>query len=144
MVNVWMSLKRGFRMCLTIKTLNTKVCFVKTMVYNPLNVNDVNNKKHRSQARSHSKALKLKLISIECERGNDFSRTYVGNFFYSPLFCIIQYTIYIFIFFILTCACIFIFTRSHFNKNNIKTMAYHVNDFKNSFPCHSHLLISFT
>lgn len=41
-------------------------------------------------------------------------------------------------FFLFACVNILLFTHSHLNKINIKTMAYHVNDLKKSFPSHSH------
>lgn len=131
-------------MCLTSNSLKSNICFVKTMICNSLYVNDVNNKKLRSHARSHDKLLKLIVICKQCERVNNFSCAHVRNYFLSLLILFIFSYTTLFIFFTLTCACIFLFTCSHLIKNNIKTNAYHVNDNKNAFTCRSHLLISFT
>lgn len=133
-----MSLKRGFRMCLTNNALKFNICFVKTMVCNSLYVNDVNNKKLRSHVRSHDNLLKSIVIFSQCERVNDFSRTYVGNYFLPLLILFILSYTSIFIFF-LSRARIFLFTCSHLIKINIKTMAYHVNEIKNSFTRRSHV-----
>ncbi len=110
----------------------------KTMACNPLNVNDGNNKKRRSHARSHDMCLNNKNIFMQCEQVNNFSCAYVRNYFSPTPFTYFLDTFCIFIFFLLTCVSVLLFTCSHLNKINIKTIAYHVNDLKNSFTGRSH------
>lgn len=138
MANVQMISKRGFQMFLTNRLPKTNICCDKTMAYKPLNVNEGNDKKPRSHARSHDKSLNIKMIFMKCERVNNFSCAHVRNYFIYSIFMNFLITSTIFIFFILSRACILLFTCSHLKKINIKTMAYHVNDNENSFPCHSH------
>ncbi|PVZ89995.1 hypothetical protein C9426_01025 [Serratia sp. S1B] len=133
-----MSLIRGYQMFLTNNNLQPNIYFVKTMVCNTLYVNDGNDKNHRSHSRSHDKALKYKNINTPCERVNNFSRAHVGNYFLTLSFSYFLLNISSFIFLHLACTYIFLFTRSHLIKINIKTNAYHVNDLKNSFTCRSH------
>ena len=125
-------------MFLTNALHNSNIFHSKTMGCKPLFVNDVNNKTHHSHTRSHGKRLNNKNIVLPCEQVNTFSRTYVRNYSLPLLFISFSTTFPVFIFFVLVCACILLFTCSHLNKINIKTMAYHVNDLKISFTSRSH------
>lgn len=114
------------------------ISFIKTMICKSLYVNDVNNLKHRSHSRSHDKALNNKNIHKPCERVNNFSCAHVRSYLIFSFFACLFITKLIFIFFIPACVSVLLFTCSHLKKINIKTNAYHVNDFKNSFTRHSH------
>ncbi len=138
MASVQMNSRRGFQMFLTNSLSKPNIYLVKTMAYKPLNVNDGNDKKPRSHVRSHDNRLNNKLIFDKCERVNSFSCAHVGNYFISSIFSILSIVSTVFIFFVLSRAYILLFTCSHLIKINIKTMAYHVNELRNSFPCHSH------
>ncbi|TCB09598.1 hypothetical protein E0H78_10740 [Acinetobacter sp. ANC 4641] len=115
-------------MCLTNNCANPKICHVKTMVYKPCQVNEGNDKKPCSPARSPSNTLNLKVIHVAGERENNFSRAYVGNYFLSLLILNFLYSHSVFIFFALTRARIFMFTRSLLIKKYIKTNVYQVNE----------------
>lgn len=133
-----MNLKKGFLMFLTNELHKSIIFHVKTMVCTSLFVNEGNEKNHRSHARSHDKRLNNKNIVSQCEQVNSFSRTYVRNYLHLLILISFFTTSPVFIFFALVCACILLFTCSHLNKINIKTITYHVNDFKNSFTSRSH------
>lgn len=121
------------------KTLHkSKISYAKTMICKPLYVNDVNNLRHHSHARSHDKALNNIEIYELCERVNNFSCAHVRSYFIFSFSICLFLTDLIFIFFIHACVSVLLFTYSHLNKINIKTMTYHVNDNKNSFTHHSH------
>ena len=115
-------------MFLTNNCANPKICHVKTMVYKPCQVNEGNDKKPCSPARSPSNTLNLKEIQAVGERENNFSRAYVGNYFLSLLILNFLYSPSVFIFFALTREHIFMFTRSLFNNKYIKTNTYQVNE----------------
>ena len=125
-------------MFLTNEWFEPNIFHAKTMVCGQLYVNDGNNKKPHSHARSHGNCLNNKTILKQCERVNSFSCAHVGNYFISSIFSILSIVSTVFIFFVLSRAYILLFTCSHLIKINIKTMAYHVNDLKKSFPSHSH------
>lgn len=112
--------------------LNTASFFSKTVACKQLDVNDGNDKNSRSHVRSHDNALINNKKIVQCEQVNDFSRAHVGNYFYSIYYISTLLYIHIFIFFF-TCARILLFTCSHLIKINIKTMAYHVNEFQKLF-----------
>lgn len=133
-----MNLKKEFQVFLTKCNLVFKIYCVKTMIFNALFVNNGNDKNPYSYARSHAKALNNRNIYKLCEQVNNFSRTYVKNYFYIPFLDSIFLTTSIFIFFLCVCVSVLLFTYSHLNKINIKTITYHVNDYKNSFTCYSH------
>lgn len=138
MVKVCMILKRGYLMFLTYSDLHTTIYPVKTMICRSLYVNHVNNKSIHSHDHSHGKALNNNIICKPCERVNIFSRAYVRDCFYTLYFIFIPLSISVLVFFFFTCARIFLFTHSHFIRINIKTIAYHVNELKTLFTCHSH------
>ena len=125
-------------MFLTNEWFEPNIFHAKTMVCGQLYVNDGNNKKPHSHARSHGNCLNNKTILKQCERVNSFSCVYVRNYFLIPFSISFRAILSVFIFFLFACVNILLFTHSHLNKINIKTMAYHVNDLKNSFPSHSH------
>lgn len=133
-----MILKRGFLMFLTNVWFEPNIFQAKTMACNPLNVNDGNNKKHRSHARSHATCLNNKNIFMRCEQVNNFSCAYVRNYFSLTAFSYLPTTDLIFIFFLSVCVSVLLFTYSHLIKINIKTIAYHVNDLKITFTGRSH------
>lgn len=133
-----MSLKKEFQMFLTSNSPEPNIYHAKTMAYMALFVNDGNDKNPRSHDRSHSKSMNIKKIDFKCEQVSNFSHAYVREYFLNPIFKLSTANIDLFIFFTLTCAYIFIFTCSHFNKIKIKTIAYHVNDLNNSFTRRSH------
>lgn len=115
-------------MFLTNALHKSNIYFVKTMICKSLCVNDVNNLKHRSHARSHDKALNNNKIYELCERVNNFSCAHVRSYFIFLFFMHFYPAYCVFIFFILACVSVLLFTYSHLNKINIKTIAYHVND----------------
>lgn len=125
-------------MFLTKALHKSNISYAKTMICKSLYVNDVNNLKYHSHARSHDKALNNNKIYDPCERVNNFSCAHVRSYFIFPFFMYFYPAYCVFIFFILTCVSVLLFTYSHLNKINIKTIAYHVNDIKNSFTRHSH------
>lgn len=138
MESVLMSLKKEFQMFLTSNSAKSNIYHAKTMAYMALFVNNGNDKNPRSHARSHDKSMNINKIDSKCEQVSNFSHAYVREYFLNHIFILSTVNISLFIFFILTCAYIFLFTCSHFNKIKIKTIAYHVNDLKKSFTCHSH------
>ena len=109
-----------------------------TIACEAVQVNEGNNKNARSPSRSPSKILNYIIIMLSGERENNFSPAHVGRKFIYPL--IFLYPLLnnsVFIFFTLTCARIFLFTRSLLINFKIKTNVYQVNDFKMSFPSRS-------
>ena len=133
-----MNLKKVCQMCLTKKLPKPKLCDVKTMACEAVQVNEGNDKNARSPSRSPSKQLNYNNELLSGERENDFSPAHVGRKFIYPL--IYLYSLLnnsVFIFFTLTCARIFSFSRSLLNNLLIKTNVYQVNDFKMSFPSRS-------
>lgn len=125
-------------MCLTNNLPKPKLCYVKTIACEAVQVNEGNNKNARSPSRSPSKILNYNNIKLTGERENNFSHAHVGEFFLYSLYILNLFSmISIFIFFTLTCARIFLFTRSLLINFKIKTNSYQVNDIKKSFPTHS-------
>ena len=125
-------------MCLTNNLPKPKLCYVKTIACEAVQVNEGNNKNARSPSRSPNKLLNYIIIMLSGERENNFSPAHVGRKFIYPL--IFLYPLLnnsVFIFFTLTCARIFLFTRSLLINLKIKTNSYQVNEIKISFPCHS-------
>lgn len=107
-------------MCLTNQGYKPNIYFVKTMVCKLLYVNDGNDKNPRSHSRSHDKALKYKNINKPCERVNNFSRAYVGNYFFTLSFLYFLLNIITFIFFISRARMFFLFTCSHLIRKKYK------------------------
>ena len=68
-------------MFLTNEWFEPNIFHAKTMVCAQLYVNDGNNKKPHSHARSHGNCLNNKTILKQCERVNNFSCVYVRNYF---------------------------------------------------------------
>ena len=133
-----MNLKKVCQMCLTNNLPKPKLCYVKTIACEAVQVNEGNNKNARSPSRSPNKLLNYIIIMLSGERENNFSPAHVGRKFIYPL--IFLYPLLnnsVFIFFTLTCARIFSFSRSLLNNLLIKTNVYQVNDFKMSFPSRS-------
>ena len=133
-----MNLKKVYQMYLTKKLPKPKLCDVKTMACEAVQVNEGNNKNARSPIRSPSKILNYNNIKLSGERENNFSPAHVGRKFIYPL--IFLYPLLnnsVFIFFTLTCARIFSFSRSLLINFKIKTNSYQVNDIKKLFPTHS-------
>lgn len=138
MVSVWTNLRKVFQMLLTSRAFNHKICLVKAMAYNSLQVNEGNVKNPCSLVRSPSKLMNFKAITTKGERENNFPRAYVGNYF---LFLITFFQfllrLLLIIFFNLLRACIFLFTHSLLIKLNLKTIVYKVNEIKIIFTLHS-------
>lgn len=133
-----MNLKKVYQMCLTNNLPKPKLCYVKTIACEAVQVNEGNNKIARSPSRSPNKLLNYIIIMLSGERENNISHAHVGKFFLYSLYILNLFSmISIFIFFTLTCARIFLFTRSLLINFNIKTNSYQVNDIKKSFPTHS-------
>ena len=133
-----MNLEKVYQMYLTKKLPKPKLCYVKTIACEAVQVNEGNNKNARSPSRSPNKLLNYIIIMLSGERENNFSPAHVGRKFIYPL--IYLYSLLnnsVFIFFTLTCARIFSFSRSLLNNLLIKTNVYQVNDFKMSFPSRS-------
>ena len=129
-----MNLKKVCQMCLTNNLPKPKLCYVKTIACEAVQVNEGNNKNSRSPSRSPSKPLNYNNELLSGERENDFSPAHVGRKFIYPL--IFLYPLLnnsVFIFFTLTCARIFSFSRSLLINLKIKTITYQVNELKNSF-----------
>lgn len=125
-------------MCLTNNLPKPKLCDVKTMACEAVQVNEGNDKNSRSPSHSPSKPLNYNNELLSGERENNFSPAHVGRkFIYSLIFLYPLLNNSIFIFFTLTCARIFLFTRSLLINFKIKTNSYQVNDIKKSFPTHS-------
>ena len=138
-----MNLKKVCQMCLTNNLPKPKLCYVKTIACEAVQVNEGNEKLARSPSRSPNKLLNNKTISLSGERENEISRAHVGNFFLYLSIHILFTNTTVIIFFNLLRARIFLFTRSLLINFNIKTNSYQVNDIKKSFPTHS-LIHSFT
>ena len=133
-----MNLKKVCQMCLTNNLPKPKLCYVKTIACEAVQVNEGNNKNARSPSRSPNKLLNYNNELLSGERENNFSPAHVGIKFIYPL--IYLYSLLnnsVFIFFTLTCARIFSFSRSLLINFKIKTNVYQVNDFKMSFPSRS-------
>lgn len=132
-----MILKTVYQMYLTKILHKPKLCYVKTIACEAVQVNEGNDKFTRSPSRSPSKQLNNNKIKLSGERGNNFSHAHVGNYFFSLSIPNLFYNIIVIIFFILSRARIFLFTRSLLINFKIKTKAYQVNEMKISFPRHS-------
>lgn len=132
-----MNLKMVYQMCLTNNLPKPKLCYVKTIACEAVQVNEGNDKLVRSPSRSPSKILNYNNIKLSGERGNDISRAHVGNFFLYLSIHILFTNIILFLFFILLRARIFSFTHSLLINLKIKTDTYQVNEIKNSFTRHS-------
>lgn len=76
-----MSLREVYQMYLTKNQPNSKLCDVKTIACEAVQVNEGNDKNARSPSRSPNKLLNNKTISLSGERENEISRAHVGNFF---------------------------------------------------------------
>lgn len=98
------------------------------MAYKPCQVNEGNDKKSHSPVRSPDNILNFNDIQCIGERGNDFSRTHVGKYFFTLLLSSILYTTPILFFLFLRARVFFYSPRSLLMKNNIKTKAYWVNE----------------
>lgn len=132
-----MILKMVCQMCLTKNLHKPKLCEVKTIACEAVQVNEGNDKFTRSPSRSPSKMLNSNKIMLSGERENEISRAHVGNFFlYLSIYILFTNTIVI-IFFNLLRARIFLFTRSLLINLKIKTNSYQVNEIKISFTRHS-------
>ena len=108
------------------------------MACEAVQVNEGNDKNTRSPSRSPNKRLNNNEITLSGERENDFSPAHVRKIFYiSTNFIFLLLNILTFIFFILSRARIFSFTRSLLNNFKLKTNSYQVNDLKKSFPSRS-------
>lgn len=114
-----------------------KLCYVKTIACEAVQVNEGNDKFTRSPSRSPSKQLNNNKIKLSGERGNNFSHAHVGNYFFPLSIPNLFSNIIVIIFFILSRARIFLFTRSLLINLKIKTNSYQVNEIKISFPRHS-------
>lgn len=68
-------------MYLTKNQSKSKLCNVKTIACEAVQVNEGNDKNARSPSRSPNKLLNNKTISLSGERENEISRAHVGNFF---------------------------------------------------------------
>lgn len=133
-----MNLKKVCQMCLTNNLPKPKLCYVKTIACEAVQVNEGNNKNARSPIRSPNKLLNYIIIMLSGERENNIPHAHVGEFFLYSLYILNLFSmISIFIFFTLTCARIFLFTRSLLINFKIKTNSYQVNDIKKLFPTHS-------
>ena len=125
-------------MCLTNSLSKPKLCCVKTIACEAVQGNEGNDKIVRSLSCSPSKVLNYNNIMLSGERENNISHAHVWKFFLYSLYILNLFSIIsIFIFFTLTCARIFLFTRSLLINLNIKTSTYKVNEAKISFPTHS-------
>lgn len=125
-------------MFLTNNALNSKICYVKTMVYKPFQVNEGNNKKPHSPVRSPSNSLNFIEFMNKGERENDFSRMYVRNYSLSLLILYFIYTLSTNLCFLFSRAHVFFYSpHSLLLKNNIKTNTYQVNDKVNDCFCRS-------
>jgi hypothetical protein len=78
-----MNLKMVYQMCLTNNLPKPKLCYVKTIACEAVQVNEGNDKLARSPSRSPSKILNYNNINLSGERGNNFTRTRGKLFFYS-------------------------------------------------------------
>ena len=107
-----MSLREVYQMYLTKNQPNSKLCDVKTIACEAVQVNEGNDKNARSPNRSPNKLLNNKTISLSGERENEISRAHVGNFFYTFLL-LFYLPILLSLFFLISYArAIFLFTRS--------------------------------
>lgn len=125
------------QMCLTKNLHKPKLCEVKTIACEAVQVNEGNDEFTRSPSRSPNKVLNNNKIMLSGERENEISRAHVGNFFYNFLFIFSLPILSPLFFFNLLRARIFLFTRSLLINFKIKTNAYQVNEMKISFPRHS-------
>lgn len=132
-----MILKMVCQMYLTKNLHKPKLCCEKTIACEAVQVNEGNDKNARSPSRSPNKLLNNKDLSRSGERVNNFSRAHVGNYFFTLSILNLFTYIIPFIFFILSRARIFSFTRSLLINFKIKTNSYKVNEIKISFPRHS-------
>lgn len=132
-----MNLKKEYQMYLTNNLPKPKLCYVKTIACDAVQVNEGNEKLARSPTRSPSKILNYNNIMLSGERGNEISRAHVGNYFLYLSIYILFTNIIFFIFFILLRARIFLFTHSLLINLKIKTNTYQVNEIKISFTRHS-------
>lgn len=132
-----MNLKMVYQMCLTNNLPKPKLCYVKTIACEAVQVNEGNDKFARSPNRSPSKILNYNNIKLSGERGNNFSHAHVGNYFFTLSIHNLFTNIIAHIFFILSRARIFSFTHSLLINLKIKTDTYQVNEIKNSFTRHS-------
>ena len=132
-----MNLKRVYQMCLTNSLSKPKLCCVKTIACEAVQVNEGNEKIARSPSHSPSKILNYNNIMLSGERENNFSHAHVGNYFFTLSLLNLFTNINAFIFFILLRARIFLFTRSLLINLNIKTSTYKVNEAKISVQTHS-------
>lgn len=125
------------QMCLTKNLHKPKLCDVKTIACEAVQVNEGNDNFTRSPSRSPNKILNNKDLSLSGERVNNFSRAHVGNYFFTLSILNLFTHIIPFIFLILSRARIFSFTRSLLINLKIKTNSYQVNEIKISFTRHS-------
>lgn len=132
-----MNLRVVCRMCLTNNLPKPKLCYVETIACEAVQGNEGNDKFSRSPSRSPNKLLNNNNIRLSGERENNFSHAHVGNYFFTLSILYLFTNIITFIFFILLRARISLFTRSLLINLKIKTIAYKVNDIKNSFQTHS-------
>jgi hypothetical protein len=95
-----MNLKMVYQMCLTNNLPKPKLCYVKTIACEAVQVNEGNDKNARSPSRSPSKILNYIIIMLSGERENEISRAHVGNFFLYLSIHILFTNIILFIFFI--------------------------------------------
>lgn len=92
---------------------------------------------------SHANTLNNNNKSVLCEQVNVFSRAYVRVHFFTPLISILNHNISLFIFCVLVCVSVLLFTCSHFKKINIKTTTYRVNDLEKLFTRCSHVHMTY-
>ncbi len=132
-----MNLKMVYQMYLTNNLPKPKLCYVKTIACEAVQVNEGNDKFARSPSRSPSKILNYNNIKLSGERGNNFSHAHVGNYFFTLSILTLFTNSIVIIFFILSRARIFSFTHSLLINLKIKTIAYKVNEINISFTLHS-------
>ncbi len=126
-----------YQMCLTNNLPKPKLCYVKTIACEAVQVNEGNDKLARSPSLSPSKILNYNNINLSGERGNNFSHAHVGNYYFTLSILNLFTNIIAIIFFILLRARIFSFTRSLLINLKLKTIAYKVNEINISFTRHS-------
>lgn len=109
-----MNLKMVYQMCLTNNLPKPKLCYVKTIACEAVQVNEGNDKFARSPSCSPNKLLNYIIIMLSGERENNFSPAHVGRKFIYPLiflYPLLNNSVFIFL---LSRARVFFYSLVHF------------------------------